>query len=146
MFLLIDKELADKYYYYTSEYTTLSDAVEFVVSVRDSNAGPEILNVRCHVHKRKLEVHGTVEEVKKCTPFLKDLCLILLKRQLIVDILELDRLGVIITSDPADTVLKHPVKRNALLCRLWNAVIPSGTFDDLLYFLLFCRCQVSGYI
>ena len=91
-------------------------------------------------------MHGTVEEVKKCTPFLKDLCLILLKRQLVVDILELDRLCVIITSDPADAILEHPVKRNALLCCLRYSVIPPCPFDDLLYFLLFCRCQVSGYI
>ena len=58
-----------------------------------------------------------VEKVEKTAPFLKNGGLILLLRQLIVDILILDGAGVVAGTDTAGAVLKHPLKRDALLCR-----------------------------
>ena len=50
VFLLIDKELADKYYYDTSEFTTLSDAVEFVedMAVSEPDYTPFLREVDCY--------------------------------------------------------------------------------------------------
>ena len=114
----------------------ISDSVVLILFVRDSDPGPEILHIRCHVHKAQFKVHRAVKKVKECTPFLKDLCLILLQSKLIVDILELDRLCVIIRPYPADTVLKHSVEGNRLLCCPGNAVIILSSFDDLTDLLL----------
>ena len=104
--------------------------------MRNSDSGPEILHIRCHVHKAQFEVYRAVKKVKECTPFLKDLCLILLQSKLIIDILELDRLRVIIRPYSADTVLKHSVEGNRLLCRSGNAVIILSSFDNLTDLLL----------
>lgn len=122
----------------------ISDSVELILSMRNRDAGTEVIHIRCHVHKTQFEVYRAVKKVKECTPFLENLCLILLQCKLIVDILELDRLRVIITSDPADTVLKHSVKRDRLLCRSGNAVIPTRLLDNASYLFLLSCGQICG--
>ena len=112
------------------------DPVVLILFMWNCDSGSEILHIRCHVHKAQFEMYRAVKKVKKCTPFLKDLCLILLQSKLIVDILELDRLRVIIRPYPADTVLKHSVEGNRLLCCPGNAVIILSSFDDLTDLLL----------
>ena len=58
--------------------------------------------------------------------------------QLVIDILKLDCLCIIIKPYTADTIRKHPVKRNALLCRLRYAIIFLGISYDLPYCHLVC--------
>ena len=112
--------------------------------MRDRYPCPEIVNVRCHVHEGKFKVYRTVEEVKECTPLLEDFRLILLQCKLVIDVLKLNRLCVIVTPDPADAVLEHPVKRNGLLCRSRDSIITARLLYDASYFFLFRSGQVSG--
>ena len=104
--------------------------------MRDCYTGSEILHIGSHVHEAEFKMNGAVKEVKKCTPFLKNLCLILLQCKLIVDILELQCLGIIVASYTANTVLKHSVEGNRLLRRSGNTVIFLCSLDDFTDFLL----------
>jgi hypothetical protein len=63
------------------------------------------------------------KKFRNAAPLLKDLGLVFLLCQLVIDILKLDGLCIIVFPDPADAVLKHPVKRNTLLCGPRNTVI-----------------------
>ena len=77
-----------------------------------------------------------IEEVQEGAPFLKDGGLVLLLGQLVVDILELDCLGVVPIRDTADTVREHSLKRNRLLRCPGNAVVPLGFLYHCFQFLL----------
>ena len=94
-----------------------TNIIKAVLLVRDADGLFKIRTVRCRVHKRQLKFDGAVEKVEKTAPFLKDGGLVLLLRQLIVDILILDGAGVVAGTDTAGAVLKHPLKRDTLLCR-----------------------------
>ncbi len=83
-----------------------------------------------------------VEEVQEAAPFLEDRRFVLLLGQLVVDVLELDRPGVVIVPDAADPVREHPVKGDRLLGRPGDAVIFSCLIDDPLDLLSFAFCQV----
>ena len=72
-----------------------------------------------------------VKKVQEAAPFLKNLCLILLLCQLIVDILKLNCFRIIIRADPADAILEHSVYRQALLGSPRNIIILSCVFYDL---------------
>ena len=101
---------------------------------------------RCtHIHKRQFKTDRTVEKVQEAAPFFKDRCPVFLLCQLIIDILKLNCLRVIAVSHPADTVLKHPVKRNRLLCCPRNPVIFPRFFDHLSDLLLFPPVQICRY-
>ena len=116
----------------------ISDLIEAIRLMRNCNALLELLRIGCHVHETQLKMHGTIKEVKEGTPFLKDLCLILLLCQLIIDVLELNRLSIVISSNSADAILEHSVERDALLCGSGNSIILLCCFDDLPHlFLIF---------
>ena len=94
-----------------------TNIVKTILLIRDTDGLFKVCTVRSSVHKGQFKVDGAVEKVEKTAPFLKDGGLVLLLRQLIVDILILDGAGVVAGADTAGAVLKHPLKRDALLCR-----------------------------
>ena len=118
------------------------DFIKAVRLMRDSNAFLELLRIRSHVHETEFKVHRAVKEVQEGAPLLKDLRLILLLGQLVIDILELNGLCVVICAHTADPILKHPVKGNALLGGPRHTVIMLCILDDLPYFLLILCTQI----
>ena len=92
--------------------------VKTILLVRDADGLFEVCRIGGGIHERQFKVDRAVEKVEKRAPFLKDGGLVLLLRQLIVDILILDGAGVVAGTDTAGTVLKHPLERDAFLCRV----------------------------
>ena len=98
-------------------------ALEALRSMRETDALLEVSSICAQIHKRQLEVHGAVKEVQEPAPFIENGCLILLLGKLIIDVLKLDRFGVIVCSRPADAILEHALKRDRLLGCAGNSVI-----------------------
>ena len=94
-----------------------SHIVKTILLVRDADGLFKVCGIGGGIHKGQLKVDRAVEKVEKTAPFLKDSGLVLLLRELIIDILILDGAGVVAGTDTAGAVLKHPLERNALLCR-----------------------------
>ena len=67
------------------------------------------------VHKGKLEADVGREVIQHITPGFKDCFLILVLRQLVVDVEELNGFGVVMIGDAADTIRPHSLIRNGLL-------------------------------
>ena len=67
------------------------------------------------VHKGKLEADAGREVIEHIAPGFKDGLLILILRQLVVDIEKLNGFGVIMIGDAADTIRPHSLIRNGLL-------------------------------
>ena len=84
---------------------------------------------------------GAVKEVQEAAPFLKNGSFVLLLSQLIVDVLKLNGFCVIAVTDPADAVREHPLKRDRLLCRAGNTIIPFCLFNDRANLLFLPLCQ-----
>ena len=83
------------------------DAVKIVSLERDGDsAGKGLLGGR-QVQKGQLKPDGTVEVIEEITPALKDCGFVLILRELVVDVLELDGLGVVAVCHTADTVRPH---------------------------------------
>ena len=120
------------------------DAVKGVPSGRDADGLLEALRVGRHVHEGQLETDGAVKEVEEAAPLLKDSRLVLLLGELVVDVVELDGLGVVVVGDTADAVREHPLERDGLLGGAGSAVIPAGLLDDGPDLLLFRFCQACG--
>ena len=70
------------------------------------------------IDERELELHRAVKIVEKIAPRIENRGLVIILVELIVDILKLDGFGVIGVRHPANTVWEHPLKRDAVLCRL----------------------------
>ena len=88
------------------------------------------------VQKGQLKLDGAVKVVEKIAPALKDCRLVLVLRELIVDVLELDGLGVMAVCHPADAVRPHPLIGDAVLSRFFFPVRAVGAGDgglDLLF-------------
>ena len=94
-----------------------SHIIKAILLVRDADGLLEVCRIGGGIHERQFKVDRAVEKVEKRAPFLKDGGLVLLLRQLIVDILILDGAGVVAGTDTAGAVLKHPLERDAFLCR-----------------------------
>ena len=116
--------------------------IEIIFPVHNGDTLFKVLCIRCHVHETQLEMHGTVKKVQEAAPFLKDLGLVFLLCQLVIDILKMDGLCIIIRTDPADAVLKHTVKRNTLLCGPRYTIIFLRVLYDLPYFFLVLSGQM----
>ena len=71
---------------------------------------------------------STVKIIEEVAPVLEDSILILILRQLVVDVIEPDGLGIIFILHPADPILRHLPIGDRLLCG-----------DLLLFCLLSCR-------
>ena len=87
---------------------------------------------------------GAVEEVEEAAPLLKDSRLVLLLGELVVDVVELDGLGVVVVRHTADAVREHPLERDGLLGGAGSAVIPAGLLDDGPDLLFLRLCQACG--
>ena len=98
----------------------LADIVEIVIPARDLNGGFHLSHVCVLTHAADLERDTGVKVVVEVTPELKGRCLILILCQLVVDIPELDALGIMPVIDAADAVFEHLLIGNALLHRMGN--------------------------
>ena len=112
------------------------DGIKCVLLVRDPDALFKAFRIGRHVQEGQFKMNRAVEEVQETAPFLKNGRLVLVLRQLIVDVLIMDRLGVIVIRNPADTVREHPLERDRLPGRAWHPVVLPRPLDDL----LFCLC------
>lgn len=81
----------------------------------------------CQVQKGQLELNGAVEVVEEIAPALEDRCLVLVLRELIVDVLELDGLCVAAACHTADAVRPHPFIGDTVLSRFFLFVCAIGT-------------------
>ena len=93
-----------------------ANIIKTILLIRDADGLLKVCGIGGGIHKGQLKVDRAVEKVEKTAPFLKDGGLVLLLRQLVVDILILDGAGVVAGTDTAGAVLKHPLERNTLLC------------------------------
>ena len=71
------------------------------------------------VQKRQLELNRAVEVVEKITPALKNRGLVLVLRELVVDVLELDGFRVAAIRHLTDAVRPHPLIGDAVLGRFF---------------------------
>ena len=109
-----------------------------ILLVRNTHHLLKIRGIRSHIHKRKLKADAGIKEVQEAAPFLKDSRLIFLLRQLVIDVLKLNGFGVVIVRHTANTVREHPLKRNALLCRMRNRAVTPCTINHRLHLFLLC--------
>ena len=77
-----------------------TNIIEAIFLERNADALFKLGAVGCHVHKGQFKFDTGIEEVQKTAPFLENGGLVLLLRQLIVDILILDGAGVIVGASP----------------------------------------------
>ena len=112
--------------------------IEMILLVRDTHHLLKIRGIRSHIHKRKLKADAGIKEVQEAAPFLKDSRLILLLCQLVIDVLKLNGFGVVVVRHTADTIREHPLKGNALLCRVRNRAVTPCTVDHRLHLFLLC--------
>lgn len=119
----------------------LAYIIEAILPGLNLNPAFKALHISSHIHKGQFKVNGAVKEVQKAAPFLKNGSLVLLLSQLVVNILKLNGFRVIAVTDPTDAVRKHPLKRDGLLCRAGNAIIPLRFFNDRANLLFLPLCQ-----
>ena len=113
----------------------LPNAVKIIALGRDVDTpGKAVLRCR-KVQKRQLEPNGAVEIIEEIAPRFKNGGLVLILRQLVIDVLELDGLGIVAVCHPADAVRPDPLIGNTVLGGLFfliAAVCPgNGRFDLL---------------
>ena len=93
------------------------DAVKFIALGRDIDAVRIAVPAGSQIEEGKLKADRAVEVVEKVTPAFKDGGFIFILRELVVNVLVLDRLGVKSIGDTADAVREHPLIRDAVLRR-----------------------------
>ena len=98
------------------------------------------------VHEGELEVDGRIEVVQELAPVFKDGFLVLVLRQLIVDILKLDGFGIVVVVDAAHAVLIHPLVWNGLLCRQLLFICALCPFDGCGDLPLFFPCEPALFL
>ena len=91
--------------------------IKTILLVWDTDGLFKICAVRGSVHKRKFKMNARIKKVEERAPFFKNGRLVLLLSKLIIDVLILDGAGVVAGTDTASAILKHPLERDALLCR-----------------------------
>ena len=105
------------------------DTVKIIPLERNvDGAGKGLLRGR-KVQKGQLKLNGAIEVVEKIAPALKDRRLVLVLRELIVDVLELDGLCVVAACHTADTIRPHSFIGDTVLSRLLFSVRAVGTGD-----------------
>ena len=90
-------------------------------------------------------MNGAVKEIQETAPLIEDGSLIFLLCQLIVDVLKLNRLGVIAVSDTADAIREHSLKGNGLLCSLRNTIVFLCPFHNSFNFSLLFPIQICRH-
>ena len=93
--------------------------------------------VCCHVHEAKFKMNRTIKDIQEAAPLLKNLLLIFLLCQLIIDILKLNHLCIVIATYSANAILKHTVKGNVLLVCSGNTIIFLSVFNEMICITLF---------
>ena len=73
------------------------------------------LHIRPLIEERELDTDGGIKIIEKIAVILKNLVLVLVLCQLIVDVVELDLLGEVVGVDHTDTVPAHLLIGNGLL-------------------------------
>ena len=84
---------------------------------------------RCGIEEGELEVNRGIEVIEELTPIFEDRLLVLVLRQLIVDVLKLNGLGIVVVGDAAHAVLIHPLVWDGLLCRHLLFICAPCPFD-----------------
>ena len=87
------------------------------------------LHISGLVEERKLDPNGAVKVVEKIAPVLKDQVLILVLRQLIIDVVKLHLFGVVPLRHHADTVPAHLLVGDGLLGGAGDFPVPLGLLD-----------------
>ena len=105
------------------------DGVKIIALERNVDGTGKGLLGGCQVQKGQLKLNGAVKVVEEIAPALEDRRLVLVLRELIVDVLKLDGLGVMAVCHPADAVRPHPLIGDAVLGRLLFPVCAVGTGD-----------------
>ena len=120
------------------------DFVVAVIPVGNQNALLKGFRAGSQIKERKLQVNAAVEIIEEIAPALEDRRLIIVLRELIIDVLKLDGLGVILIRDAADAVRPHALIGNGVLCGmrplLALLLIPG---HERLELLLFCARQLD---
>lgn len=93
----------------------LADTVELIAPGRDGDALRKRFPGSSQIHKGKLELHGTVKVIEEVAPTIKNLLLIFIAGELIVDVTELNSFCVMRIAHPADAVRAHTQIRDAVL-------------------------------
>ena len=122
----------------------VADFIVTVIPVGNQNALLKGFRAGSQIKERKLQVNAAVEIIEEIAPALEDRRLIIVLRELIIDVLKLDGLGVILIRDAADAVRPHALIGNGVLCGmrplLALLLIPG---HERLELLLFCARQLD---
>ena len=119
-----------------------ADAVVAVALQRNGDALRVGILVCRRIDKGQLKAHGAVKVVEKVAPAVKDGGLVLVLIQLVVDVLELHRLGVVMIGHAADAVREHALKGDGILCGFVSFVLSSGVLNGSVNLLLFRSCEL----
>ncbi len=87
-----------------------------------------------------------IEIVQEIAPTFKDRGLILVLRQLIVDILKLNSLGVVLLRYPADAVRPHPLIRNGSLSCPGLFLVRTVSLQQLFQLLFFRPGELELFV
>ena len=106
-----------------------TDAVKGVPLIGDMDGLALFLHIGGLVEEGELDPDGAVKVVEKIAPVLKDQVLILVLRQLVVNVVELDLLGEEPLRHHADTVPAHLPVGDGLLGSAGDFAVPLGLLD-----------------
>ena len=119
------------------------DGVKVISLSRDGDTVGEGLLGRRQVQKGQLETDGAVEVVEEIAPAFKDGGLVLVLAQLVVDVLELNGLGVAAIRHLADAVRPHPLIGDAVLGGLFLFACAVGAGNRCLDLFAFGAGQLT---
>ena len=115
----------------------LPDIVKPVILIGNDNGLFKAFCACGQVQERELQMNTGIEIVQKIAPAFKDRGLIIVLGQLIIDVLELNGLGVILGRHPADPVRPHPLIRDSSLSCPRLFLVRPVPFHQLFQLLLF---------
>lgn len=121
-----------------------TDAVEVVPLRFDVDAVFKTVRTCSRIEEGELEMDGGIEIIQELAPILENSFLVLVLRQLIVDVLKLNGFGIIVVGDAAHAVLIHPLVRNGLLCRQLLFICALCPFDCRGDLPLFFPCEPAA--
>ena len=95
------------------------------------------------IHEGKLELDGAVEIIEEVAPAVEDGLLVLVVRELVVDVPELDSFGEMGGRDLTDPVYTNLQVGNTVLCGQFLLICPICSCDCGLYLFLLSAGQLS---
>ena len=117
------------------------DIIETVVPVRNQNALLKVFRVRGQIQERELQMNPAVKVIEKITPAFKDGGLVVILRQLVIDVLKLDGFCVIAVGDTAEAVRPHPLIWNGFLRGVGAFLLLLPLAHQCPQLLFFSLCQ-----